>query len=106
MPSDLNEAIAQLEGCGSAIRALKQSGAPKEEIVAAVAQLNALKVDSQPAVSARLEQVEAQLSASVDSPSAAALQAEATQLRNFLTSVAKQAKEKQIRKTKKSRAAA
>jgi hypothetical protein len=101
---DSDEAIAKLEAQGVAIRALKQSKAPKEEIVEAVALLNALKLECERAVIARLEAVEAQLCS--DSPSAAALQGEAMRLRNFLPSAAKQAKEKQIKKSKKSRAAA
>ena len=93
--------IAKLDAQGVAIRGLKQSGASKEEIVRAVAVLNALKVECQPAVTARLEAVEAELSSLVDSPSAAPLQEEAKRLRNFLPSAAKQAKEKQLKKTKK-----
>jgi hypothetical protein len=102
-PSGSDEAIAKLEAQGSAIRALKQAKAPKEEIMEAVALLNALKVECERAVTTKLETVEAQLCS--DSSSAAALQAEATRLRNFLPSSAKQAKEKQIKASKKSRAA-
>lgn len=108
MASDSSAAkIAQLEAQGTAIRALKQSGAPKEEILQAVAILNTLKVECQSVVITRLATIEEQLASASDSPSAASqLQDEAQRLRNLLPTAAKQAKEKQLKKTKKSRAAA
>jgi len=96
---DSDAAIAQLEAQGALLRELKRAKAPKEEIVQAVGALNALKVDCQPAVTARLAVIEA-------SSDSAALADEAQRLRNLLPAKAKAASEKKATKSKRSKAAA
>ena len=104
--------LRKLDSCAAEIRNLKQSGASKDTISEAIALLNALKAECQPAVTARLAAVEGQLLASAAAAASSgateqsALQAEAKRLLNLLPSAAKKTAEKKMRQTQKSRAAA